>query len=136
MFYSFRQYAISFISFCMLIWGTEALAKSEDLHAKSQENIITLGPDQKVFKISVKAIPTTGYTWSVKTIDKTYLKFLGSNYVKNDNNKKLIGAPKDEIFNFEIIKKLKGPVFLTLRLARSWEPRDGMEKTYKITLRK
>ena len=99
---------------------------------------ITLTPEQTTFYIEVKAIPTTGYQWTVKTYDKQQFEFISSGYVKaktatnSDSSKVLVGAPMQQRFSFKLVKSLQAPSKITLRLARSWEPQDGQDSTFVI----
>lgn len=98
---------------------------------KSISSQIVITPDQETFYIEVKAIPTTGYTWSVTSYDKKQFSFEGSNYVKSTDNS-LVGAPQQEQFHFKLLKPLSSPQTIVLSLARAWEHRDIQQKSFEI----
>ncbi len=91
--------------------------------------------EQKQFVIQVKAIPTTGFVWSVKSYNKKLFKFEGSEYLK-PKNPKLIGAPLQQLFKFKILKSIVANNKITLSLARSWESKEAKQVKYSIILLK
>ena len=97
----------------------------------AENNIINIAADQKSFSIKVKAIPTTGFVWSIKTYDKELFKFEGSKYLK-PKNEKLIGAPLQEIFTFKILKPFVKKQAITLKLMRSWETKEANSQVFII----
>ena len=84
----------------LLLIGTLMVGLS--FAAKKVDNKVQLQENQTKFILTVKAIPTTGYTWSVKKYDKTLFKFVSADYEKTTESSpssKLVGAPlKQYIF--------------------------------------
>lgn len=122
----YQKYAIAILIVYLLGW-------SFTLNAKN--TVIYIEPDQQILSIKLKAIPTTGFIWSVKSYDKHYLKFIKSTYLKKQQDSQLMGAPLIEEFQFKVIKPLKAASKITFRLARSWEKNEAKESTFIIKLR-
>lgn len=101
--------------------------------ANSSETEIFLKPEETQFVIEVKAIPTSGYVWSVKSFDKTQFSFEGAEYLKSED-KNSIGAPLQEQFRFTLLKPLASVQQIKLSLARSWEKEDVKISTFSILL--
>lgn len=124
----FRVLCLSFLLFC----GFSCMANDNNSISTTQ---ITLQPGQEQFVIEVKAIPTTGYVWSVKFYDKAQFSFEGSHYIKQEAEAK-VGSPLQEQFTFKVLKPLKDSQKIQLKLARSWEKSDAKESTFIITSKK
>ena len=116
----FRVLCLILLSFLFLTGMTKSIGSK-----------IEIKPDQETFYIEVKAIPTTGYTWSVLSFDKSQFIFEGSNYVKPVDSS-LVGAPQQEQFHFKLLKPLSSPQTITLSLARAWEHSDIQQKSFEI----
>lgn len=110
------------ISFCLL--GSISCVAAT-------KNVIYIKPGQKEFVIEVKAIPTTGFVWSVSSFNKKIFEFKGSEYLKpKDKNK--IGSPLQEVFKFKILKSILKEEIIELNLSRSWESKENHSRRYII----
>jgi len=82
----------------------------------------------QVLAISLKANPTTGYTWEVVEIDKHVLEQEGEAEFKPQSD--LIGAPGVETFSFRAVNA--GETFLKLGYRRPWEKDVETERTFSL----
>lgn len=112
-----------FLSALLILWSSLIMAKDVTLH---------ITPKQTSFVIEVKAIPTTGFVWSVKSFDKEQFSFEGTKYLKPEDVKR-IGAPLQEQFTFKLLKPLKSDKKIELSLSRSWEKNDVKPSTFIIS---
>ena len=99
---------------------------SEEDHGQQYE--VSIGAE--IF-ISLKANPTTGYTWTIATIDTTKVKQLGEIEFKPES--KLLGAPGKQILRFQSIAT--GTTHLILLYLRPWEKGTAAQDTFEIAFK-
>ena len=81
------------------------------------------------FDICLKAIPSAGYLWFLKTINSNCVKIIGDiNYILDNN--KTIGNGGNCVASFKILKP--GIVTITLENKRPWN--NDISETFSITL--
>lgn len=106
----------------MMIWSFISVAG---------ENMITLKQAQSLFSITVDANPTTGYSWSIKEMDKDNFRLLKKQYTAV--NQGLIGSGGKTEFKFKVVNKaFKGKSQIVLVYSRPWDPKSGTSKIFTI----
>ena len=77
------------------------------------------------FTIKLPANPTTGFQWTVKQYDNTFLQLAGSQYVPPLVQR--FGAGGNMVFTFSLIKGATYPQSTTMffNYARGWEANGG-----------
>lgn len=82
----------------------------------------------KQFVLVLPANPTTGYQWTVKSYDKSYLLFKNSSYRAPVTSR--VGAGGQMVFTFSRVNNLSFPktTRVVFCYARSWEPASGVIK--------
>lgn len=84
---------------------------------------------QEEFTISLKAIPTTGYTWGAQ-FDETMVQLKGKDFDLDPSSS--IGGGGTETFTFTPIGK--GETVIIMRYKRSWEKKAQEEIHYQIVI--
>ena len=96
------------------------------------QNTINLNPCAKNFTISLAGNPTTGYSWTLDTYDKTLVTLEKSTY--KPNKTELIGSGGSNIFCFSINKVQQGfTTKLSFSYKRPWE-KNIIAKTQSFTV--
>ncbi len=103
----------------------------------SPKNKIIVTPTQPEFTITLKSNATTGYTWSIATIDETMFKNVSHKYVAP--NTKLIGAPGYEVWTFKALYPEKPFAVnqvghVVMQYTRPWMKNDKPETVYHFTI--
>lgn len=93
---------------------------------------VNVDASSRHFTITLPANPTTGYQWTVKQYDKTFLQLTNSKYRVPKN--RLMGAGGEMAFMFSRVKNATYPdsTILQFCYARSWEQGSGTMK--KVTV--
>lgn len=97
---------------------------------------INVDPNQTQFVITLPANPTTGYQWTVKKYDKSFLQLISSHYVAPQT--KLIGAGGNMLFTFELIKGKAYPqnTEMLFKYAQPWSLKNSTLKKVSINFSK
>ncbi|MFW2570602.1 protease inhibitor I42 family protein [Legionella sp. 29fVS95] len=97
---------------------------------------VNIDPNQTQFTITLPANPTTGYQWTVKKYDKSFLQLITSHYISPQTN--LIGAGGQMQFKFELVKGETYPknTIMQFKYARPWEPESGTLKNVTVNFQK
>ena len=77
--------------------------------------------------------PTTGCTWSVKVVDESIAKFVGSEYQQNDNPGGMVGVGGHDTLTFQCLKQ--GETKVELNYGHAWnaeEVYDRKEAVIKV----
>ena len=87
------------------------------------------------FMIAFPANPSTGYSWSIVSYDKTKLFLVSSQYMTPDKTRR-IGAAGKMIYVFEVYDTPHYPMAtrIQFRYARPWEIKGGIEKSAVVTM--
>jgi len=80
----------------------------------------------KIFYLSLPANYTTGYTWNIVDMDKSYLEYLKTDYIPM--SKDLVGSSGVAQLNFRAIKR--GETILKLSYGRIWEDTGDIDFHY------
>jgi len=81
--------------------------------------------------IELKENPTTGYRWTISSIDKVFLVPEGDEFLPS--KQKSLGAGGLRRFSFRA--KDAGSTVLTLINKRAWQSDDQATGTFKLTIR-
>jgi predicted secreted protein len=84
---------------------------------------------QEEFAVSLKAIPTTGYTWGAQ-FDETMVQLKGKNFDLDPSS--VIGGGGTETFTFTPIRK--GETVVIMCYKREWEEKALEEIHYHIVI--
>lgn len=97
---------------------------------------VNIDPNQTQFTITLPANPTTGYQWTVKKYDKSFLQLVASHYISPQTN--LMGAGGQMQFKFELVEGETYPKNTTMQFkyARPWEPENGTLKNVTVNFQK
>ncbi len=66
--------------------------------------------------------PTTGCTWSVKVVDESVAKFVGSEYKQNDNPGGMVGVGGHDTLTFQLLKQ--GETKVELNYGHAWNANE------------
>lgn len=110
----------------LMLWGLAVYAGEYQ-----KEQVILIEPEATEVQIVVKAIPTTGFMWSVVSYDKAQFKYLGAEYLPQKEKTRL-GAPLEQAFRFKLLAPVVEPKKIVMKLARAWEEQDAGETSYII----
>lgn len=93
---------------------------------------INVDPNQSQFRVTLPSNPTTGFQWTVKKYDQSFLQLIASQYLAPKT--KLIGAGGQMQFTFELIpgKTHSSSTEMLFKYERSWEPNTGTMKTVTV----
>ncbi len=97
---------------CLCSWLAYA-DKTMTIHVSRSDSMV---------KVTLPANPTTGYQWTIKQYNHSFLQLKSQRYIAPHNH--LVGAGGHENFVFQL---LKGKSYLSqtdilFNYARSWEP--------------
>jgi inhibitor of cysteine peptidase len=81
-------------------------------------------------EVVLEGNPTTGFTWSVKTVDANILKQAGEPTFKADSS--ALGAPGKQTFVFNTVNA--GQTALLMEYSRSWETGVPAAETFMVTV--
>jgi predicted secreted protein len=99
---------------------------------KKQHSRLEVKKD-KTFEISLKANPTTGYSWKwIKNKSQNLLDSIGSNYQQDKAPSEMVGVGGKEIWKFK--GKQVGIDILTFKYCRRWNANSTVE-TKKIVVK-
>lgn len=89
-------------------------------HAANPNAIhLNINSAQKLLTVNLKANPSTGFTWSIKSYDQELLKLIDSTYKPSSDR---LGSDGDMIYVFSILKdKRPANTKLVFVYARPWE---------------
>ena len=83
--------------------------------------------------VKLEGNPTTGYNWTIESVDSQIIKQLGeSEFKQNKQSQNLVGAGGSIIHHFEAIKS--GQTQLKLIYHRPWETDVAPIKIFEITI--
>lgn len=68
-----------------------------------EKSVIIVSADHPEFTLKLKSNPTTGYCWLLENYDANFIVPVSHGYEKI-SNKKMIGAPSDELWTFQVKK--------------------------------
>ena len=85
---------------------------------------------QKEFSIVLAENPTTGYTWSIDSIDKKQLALVKKDYQAASEQR--MGSGGKVLFTFKVLPGFTQETELSLSLKRPWEKDKGQVKTFRI----
>ncbi len=104
----------------------------------SSQNIFTLNSNQEFFikpqedfQIKIHGNPTTGYSWSIKTLfeDNEYITLLDKDnsgvYIPDETDKHIVGSGGNFYFTFRANKP--GKTAIIFKYQRSWEDKPIQE---------
>lgn len=126
------------VSFGAIV-GFARMSANASMPAYDEEQLhISVGSNQPGFIIKLKSNPTTGYSWSLKSFDKTLLESTHHQFIAAKT--KLIGAPGFEEWTFNVLPAAFGKkrhTTLTFVYARSWEkePKDTSTLSFGIEIK-
>ena len=85
---------------------------------KSGSNEVTL---------TLESNPTTGCSWSVKVVDESIAKFVGSEYTPNENPQGMVGVGGHEVLTFQCLKQ--GETEVNFIYGHAWAPDEVYDRT-------
>lgn len=93
---------------------------------------LNVNASQSQFSVTLPSNPTTGYQWTVKKYDNSFLKLIASEYLAPQT--KLIGAGGQMQFKFELESGKPHPAStqIQFKYERPWEPNKGTLKTVTV----
>lgn len=100
-------------------------------HAESALNL-TMDVKKPTFIVQLPGNPTTGYQWSIKSMDNNVLRLINSTYIGPQT--RLLGAGGTMQFTFSPQKGKSYPKTTQIQFlyARPWEPQNGNTKIVNI----
>jgi len=104
-------------------------AKTITLDKKANASIIEFREGDKL-DVMLQGNPSTGYSWTIDSLDSTILEESAEPEFKPDND--LVGAGGEFTFHFEALKS--GETTLKLIYHRSWEKDKEPLDTFEITV--
>lgn len=119
---------IMLFSLCMF-GGCQKSGKMLHLSEKDRNKRIEIKADQE-FTLTLKANPTTGYTWKLIEPDSTILKLQGEPAFKPDSDK--IGSGGE--LTFRLQARSSGKSELQLHYIRPWEKDQKPLQSFVITI--
>jgi len=126
---------IKFLIFLAMILGLSSCStfntnKIINLTESDSGKSVILSPSNRL-EVSLKGNYTTGYTWNIKTYDKSILKLSSdSKYIPAQT--KLVGAGGIQYYYFDVIGK--GKTKIVIDYSRSWEKESSPVKSFILTL--
>jgi inhibitor of cysteine peptidase len=85
---------------------------------------------QAEITISLKANPTTGYSWQIVELDTNVVAELDSTKFKADS--KMLGSPGIRTFHF--VAKGSGTANIHLKYSRPWEKEEAPLETFQVKI--
>jgi len=120
---------------CVLILSNGCISQSTKQVSINKANAgttVELRVGDKL-EVSLEGNLTTGYNWTVESLDSTIIKQLGdAEFKQADQNQNRVGAGGVILYRFEAIKSGKTP--LKLIYHRSWEKDVPPIETYEVTI--
>lgn len=116
----------------MKTFASILLLALSNLSIASQIMTLNVNKNQKIVAVTLPANPTTGYQWTIKTMDHSLLKLESSQYLSSKSG--LMGAGGQMIFNFSLIagKSIPEKTTLVFSYAQPWEPQKGTEQLVEL----
>jgi inhibitor of cysteine peptidase len=116
-------------SFFLLVLGFSVWASD------NPNETIVVNPKKPNFTITVNSNPTTGFRWSVKSMDEGLFSLVSSNYQRGRS--KLIGTGGQTTFRFKLNEMKKYPKKTTIILfySQPWQPKRGTIKKFTISIK-
>lgn len=106
-------------------------AQADNLVVTEEQNTATVSVSQdSVITVKLQENPTTGYQWNLTTTPG--LLIVNDSYVPSDTTGKLVGSGGTHIW--DISAKEKGTRNITAVYRRSWEPVEGNETAFSLTV--
>ncbi len=82
--------------------------------------------------VVLESNPTTGYRWSVDTVDKAVLEEIGAEYKADEVPADIVGSGGKSILRFRAIKTGRTSLILTYR--RPFEKNSTPARTFELTV--
>ena len=76
--------------------------------------------------LTLESNPTTGCTWSVKVVDESVAKFVGSEYTPNDNPGGMVGVGGHDTLTFQCLKQ--GQTKVELNYGHAWNAEEVYDR--------
>ena len=104
--------------------------KVVSINAESNGKTIHVLPGETV-RVKLEANHTTGYSWSVASVDKSILEVGDEGeYMSNPHPEGMVGVGGNEVWNFKAIAA--GETEISLVYVRPWEKNEAPAMSFKL----
>lgn len=110
--------------------NSSAVEKAINIDAESNGKTIHVLPGQTI-RVKLEANHTTGYSWSLKSVDKNVLESSDEGeYQSNPHPEGMVGVGGNEVWSFKAITA--GETEISLVYVRPWEKDEPPAMTFKL----
>jgi uncharacterized secreted protein with C-terminal beta-propeller domain/predicted secreted protein len=125
-----KQIAALLTLFLFLASGTAFAADAGTFTSADDGKSVSLQIGDTI-SVSLTSNPSTGYRWSIETLDQSVLKHSSKNYA-SACEETVVGCGGEELFGFEAVSA--GSTTLKIAYYRSWQSADSAISTFRLNV--